>query len=136
VRSFRIFEFRGYKNTLTWIYIITISVVLSLLTRISFNIMGLVGMSDYPVKQTDLNGEDKLIHLGIIAGIELAPCLIWITYIAMTRGEIERTLSVKSADVYYGQRVDICATTSGTLTGTRTSGGVTSSLLAEDREAS
>lgn len=136
VRSFRIFEFRETKSTLIWVYLITVSVLVSLLTRIAFNIMSLAGKDDYPVKDMDLNGADKLIHLGIISAIELAPCVIWVTYIAYTRGEIERTLSVKSTDIYGGQRVDICATNSGTLTGTRTSGGVMSLLLGEDRESS
>jgi hypothetical protein len=87
--------------------------------------MSFFGDQDYPIKSMDLDGKSKLIHLAILAVIELIPCIILIAYIASTRGEIERTLSVRSADVYKSPRKNI----GDTISGSDPNSNVRSSLL-------
>lgn len=126
IKSFQVFEFHETKSTLRWIYVIAWSSLVSFIVRIFFNIASFFGQNDYPISEMDLEGKDKLIHLATITVIELIPWLIWILYISSSRGEIERSLSVRSADIYGGQRIDIA----GTISGSRES-NLKSSLMIE-----
>mmetsp|Transcript_31533 Transcript_31533/g.27923 ORF Transcript_31533/g.27923 Transcript_31533/m.27923 type:complete len:139 (+) Transcript_31533:548-964(+) len=91
---FRIFDFNETKWILKWTYIISGVVIVSYTLRILINILGFIGDDNFLSRGESLNGEDKIIHFSVIFVIEYIPILIWLIYITLTKGEIERTLSV------------------------------------------
>lgn len=73
IRSFRIFDFHQAKAILRWIYLITVSMLVSYCIRLYFNFCAFFGSSNLPVKDMDLDGVSKMTHMGIITVIELLP---------------------------------------------------------------
>jgi len=112
VKYFKIFGFNEKKKILKWTYILTASILLSYFIRISINMIGIFGGMNILISEKNLKGEDKLIYFLIIIIIEGIPLFIWIIYIAQTKGEIERTLSVslKSSDNGEYQHLDVGGT--------------------------
>lgn len=122
IRYFRVFDFNETKKILKWTYVITIWITFSYICRIVFNILGFIGNDNLLTRGEDLNGKNKMVHFTILTLIEFIPIWIWILYIALTKGEIERTLSIslKSSEMNWNhgyQRLEI----GGTITGSNNS---------------